>query len=416
MLGRPGDQAAIDIAGLPCDGRRLRILYHHRVRSRDGQTVHIDELVAALRALGHIVEIVAPPGFTQDAFGAAPKHIGLLKAHLPASLYELLELLYNVGAFWRLAVAYRRLRPDIIYERCNLYLLAGTVLSVLTGTPLLLEVNAPLAEERARHGGLGMRRLAAGLERVVWRCAAYVLPVTAVLAAGLGTAGVPAQRILVLPNGIDPARFLRRNDGAAAKRRYGLDGRFVLGFTGFMRDWHGLDIVVDMLALPHTPPELHLLLVGDGPARPALERQAARLGVSDRITFAGIVDRDTVAAVIDAFDIALQPRAVPYASPLKLVEYMAAGKAIMAPDQPNIRELLEAERTALLYDPAEPRAMTAAILRLAGDPALRQRLGDAARHTILGRGLTWRHNAERISEAARAILTAKAALRTKAGR
>lgn len=416
MNGGPGDPAAIDVTGLPCDGKRLRILYHHRVRSRDGQTVHIDELVAALRSLGHTVEIVAPPGFAQDAFGAAPKHIGLLKAYLPASLYELLEILYNVPAFWRLGAAYWRLRPDIIYERCNLHLLAGTVLSALTGTPLLLEVNAPLAEERAQYGGLGMPRLAASLERVVWRRAAYVLPVTAVLAAGISTAGVPARRILVLPNGIDPERFLHRNDGAAAKRRYGLDGRLVLGFTGFMREWHGLDAIVDMLALPQTPPELHLLLVGDGPARPALEQQAARLGVSDRVTFAGIVDRDSVAAVIDAFDIALQPRAVPYASPLKLVEYMAAAKAIIAPDQPNIREVLEPDRTALLYDPSEAPAMIAGILRLAGDPALRQRLGDAAHHAILERGLTWRHNAERISEIARAMRIAKAPLRTKADR
>jgi glycosyltransferase involved in cell wall biosynthesis len=379
------------------DGRPLRILYHHRVRSRDGQTVHIDELVAALRGLGHKVAIVAPPGFAEAAFGAAPKRIDLLKAHLPKALYEGLELLYNIPASWRLYRAHRRFRPDVIYERCNLYFIAGTLLSALTRTPLLLEVNAPLAEERARYGGLGLPRFAGWLERLAWRRAGGVLPVTGVLAARLAAAGVDRSRILVLPNGIDPDRFLRPGDETAAKRRLGLEGRVVLGFTGFMREWHGLDAIIDLLASPDTPPALHLLLVGDGPVRRSLEAQADRQGVRDRVTFAGIVERDRIAGMLDAIDIALQPRAVAYASPLKLVEYMAAGKAIVAPDQPNLREVLDPEATALLYDPGDPPTLSAAILRLAADADLRRRLGAAAQRAVLDRGLTWRRNAERVA-------------------
>lgn len=403
MDGGRGEPAAAMAAPRPSARRPLRILYHHRVRSRDGQAVHIDELVAALRGLGHKVEIVAPPGFADAELGAAPKRLELLKARLPKALYELLELLYNVPVLWRLLRAHRRLTPDVIYERCNLYLVAGTLLSALTGTPLLLEVNAPLAEERARYGGLGLPRLAAGLERLVWRHAARVLPVTHVLADDLVAAGVAPSRILVLPNGIDPARFLRPADPAAARRHYGLEGRVVLGFTGFMRDWHGLDAIIDLLAAPETPRDLHLLLAGDGPARADLERQAARLGVGDRVTFAGIVARDRIATLLDAVDIAVQPRAVAYASPLKLVEYMAAGKPIVAPDQPNLRELLEPDTTALLYDPGAPKAMVEAILRLAGDPALRRRLGAAARQSVLDRGLTWQRNAERVARAAETL-------------
>jgi glycosyltransferase involved in cell wall biosynthesis len=390
----------------------LRILYHHRVRSRDGQAVHIDELVAALRGRGHSVDVVAPPGYDAAPMGAAPERLDRLKARLPKWLYETLELAYNVPALWRLWRAHRRLAPDVIYERCNLYLLAGTVLSALTGTPLLLEVNAPLAQERARHGGLGLPRLAAALERLAWRRAACVLPVTGVLAAELTAAGVTARRILVVPNGIDLERFgLERfgqsaDDGAAIRQRLGLDGRLVLGFTGFMRDWHGLDTVVDMLAAPGTPAALHLLLVGDGPARRELERQAERLGVRERVTITGSVERERVTELLGAVDIALQPRAVAYASPLKLVEYMAAGKAIVAPDQPNIREVLDPDATALLYDPGAPATMVAAILRLAGDPALRRRLGQAARQAVVDRDLTWRHNAERIADAARGLAQA----------
>lgn len=398
------DAIAMAATSRPGARRPLRILYHHRVRSRDGQAVHIDELVAALRGQGHKVEIVAPPGFADAEFGAAPRRLELLKARLPKALYELLELFYNVPVLWRLLRAHRTFAPDIIYERCNLYLVAGTLLSMFTGTPLLLEVNAPLAEERARYGGLGMPRLAGALERLVWRHAALVLPVTRVLAGDLVAAGVAPSRILVLPNGIDPARFLRPADPAAVQPYERRDGRIVLGFTGFMRPWHGLDAIVDLLAAPETPRDLHLLLAGDGPARADLARQAERLGVSDRVTFAGIVPRDRVPALLDAVDIALQPRAVAYASPLKLVEYMAAGKAIVAPDQPNLREVLEPDATALLYDPADPKAMVRAILRLAGDPGLRRRLGEAARQSVLDRGLTWARNAERLAAAAETMI------------
>ena len=96
------------------------------------------------------------------------------------------------------------------------------------------------------------------------------------------------------------------------------------------------------------------------------------------------------------FDIALQPRAVAYASPLKIFDYMAAGLAIVAPDQPNIREILTDGETALLFDPAGPDALWQAVLRLAADPALRARLGAAACAEIDRRGYTWAAHAGRL--------------------
>jgi glycosyltransferase involved in cell wall biosynthesis len=394
----------------PASGMRpLRILYHHRVRSRDGQTVHIDELVTALRRLGHAVEVVGPPGFAEAAFGDEPKLLIRLKQALPSAVYETLELLYNLPTYRRLRRAHRAFRPDVIYERCNLYLLAGALLRRRTRTPLLLEVNAPLAEERARFGGLGLLGLAERLERRVWRSADCVLPVTEVLAERLRRAGVPAGRIAVTPNGIDPERFLADvGERDRCKAELGLAGKVVLGFTGFMREWHGLDAAIDFLASPAAAAHIHLVLVGDGPARPGLERQVARLGLVERVRFTGVVERDAVARFIASFDIALQPRAVAYASPLKLFEYMAAGDAIVAPDQPNIREVLTHDASALLFDPARAGAMVEAILRLVREPELRRRLGLAAQAAILERGFTWRHNAERVAALTARLVSSRA--------
>jgi glycosyltransferase involved in cell wall biosynthesis len=209
-------------------------------------------------------------------------------------------------------------------------------------------------------------------------------------------AGVAPERILVVPNAIDPARFMHQPDANSAKAALGLSGKLVLGFTGFVRDWHGLDAVLDWMANPAVPANVHFLLVGEGPALSSLKEQAERLNIADRITFAGLVDRDTVARMVAAFDIALQPKSVEYASPLKLFEYMALGKAIVAPDQENIREVLEPNRSALLFDPSKPESLTAAIATLAADESLRARLGKEARNAIDARGYTWSKNAERV--------------------
>jgi glycosyltransferase involved in cell wall biosynthesis len=98
-----------------------------------------------------------------------------------------------------------------------------------------------------------------------------------------------------------------------------------------------------------------------------------------------------------AFDIALVPKAVEYASPLKLFEYMALGKAIVAPDQPNIREVLTPNVNAVLFKPEQANDMASAILRLANNVGYRDQLGRAARAAIDARGFTWRANAERIA-------------------
>ena len=304
-------------------------------------------------------------------------------------------MLYNIPAWWRLRAAFRRFRPDLIYERYNLYYLAGTWVARGSGVKLFLEVNSPLAEERTRLGQLRLRWLAGALERYVWRSAGKVLVVTGVLQQSVAAAGVPPERIAVVPNGIDPAQF------AGLPAREAADGPLVLGFVGFVREWHGLDAVIAAMAAEPGGPDLRLVVVGDGPARAALEHQAQSLGLADRVTFTGLQPREAIPALVAGFDIALQPLVVSYASPLKIFEYMAAGRAIVAPDQPNIREILSDGDTAVLFDPAEAGAMWRAIRRLAGDAPLRRRLGEAARAEIARRDYTWRGNAARVVEWAR---------------
>lgn len=379
----------------------MRILYHHRTASKDGQAVHIGELIGALRELGHEVRVVAPAIGSGDGMGDDATLVHKLKTHLPKAFYELLELAYSYVAYSRLLKTAREFKPDFIYERYNLYLLAGAMLKRKLGLPLLLEVNSPLAEERSRHsGGLGLPWMARWAERRAWRSADYVLPVTQVLASHVIAAGVPAERIAVIPNGINRAHFAAAPPPAVAKERLGLSGKLVLGFTGFVRDWHGVDRVIRWMGTADAPGNVVLMVVGDGPVRADLERLAAELNLHGRVRFTGVVDRDRVPELVAAFDIALQPAVVAYASPLKLFEYLALGKAVIAPRQPNIEEILADGDNALLFDAAEQGAFESGLTRLCADAALRERLAASAAATIERLDLTWLGNARRVIQLA----------------
>ncbi len=387
----------------------MRILYSHRIQSRDGQSVHVEEFVTALLQAGHHVLVVGPSFYAALGFGGESPMIARLRRLLPGALGEVAELGYNIAAYRQLARAAAEFKPDIIYERYNLFYLAGRWLARRRRIPLYLEVNSPLAEERTRFGSLKLRRVARTTERGVWRSATRVLAVTGVLRDAIVAAGVPAGRVEIVPNGVVLSRYDPHPPRAD-------DAVVTLGFVGFVRDWHGLDGVIRAMAEPTAPPDLRLMVVGDGPAREELEQLAGQLGLFERVSFTGIIEHALVPSVVGQFDIALQPKVVAYASPLKIFDYMAAARAIVAPDQPNIREILAHEQTALLFNPERPGAMWEAIARFAENPGLREQLGEAARARLIERRHTWRGNAARLIALAEADLAAAASLRARGSR
>ncbi len=387
----------------------MRILYHHRIASSDGQITHIEEMIHALRAFGHEVRLVGPQAHHADTGkGGSAGWVGRLKSALPQAVYELAEAAYSCVAFGRLRRAVREFRPDVIYERYALFQPAGVWVSRLSSVPLLLEVNAPYAIARRKYGNLRLGWLADRFERYTFRGAARVFPVTQVLGDMLCSFGVRPDRIRVVPNGINPDDFRSLPDRDEAKARHGLTKRTVIGFIGFVREWDRLDRIVDWLAARPADDPTCLMVIGDGPVRGELEAQAARLGVSHKLLFTGVVPRAEVPVHASAFDIALQTALVPYASPLCLFEYMALGKAILAPDQPNHHEVLERDVDCVMYGPADPRGIELALDRLASDATLRERLGAAAHAALARRRFFWSGNAQRVITAAQELVPATA--------
>lgn len=366
----------------------MRILYHHRIASKDGQYVHIESIIKEMRKQGHEVFVVAPSVAEKSDFGSSGGWVSKVRSSIPQWLSELMEFCYSFFVFFKLLLAVYKFKPDVIYERYNLFLPAGIWVKKLTKLPFQLEVNSPLYNERKKYGGLALPKLAKWSEHYTWRNADRVLPVTNVLAKYISAANVEQAKIKVIPNGVDTAVFGPQKPEHRSKR---LKDKIVVGFVGFCREWHQLDAVLERLANMENP-YIHFLLVGDGPVIDSLNKQADLLNFTSSFTATGLVSRDEMPYWLDQIDIALQPAVTPWASPLKMIEYLAKGLAIVAPNSFNIKELLIDNSNALLFDEGNKEHMVAQIESLVVNRELRKKLQREAWKTIQVKQLTWENN------------------------
>lgn len=330
-----------------------------------------------------------------------------------ADLRRDLGALAGMRSFGRAALPLLRTQaPELLYERLSLFGGAGLGLARRLGRPLILEVNAPMVEEQVRWRGLRLQRTAVRVEDAVLRGADCVLVVSQSLADWVRSRGVPAGRILVLPNGVDPRPFQAADPAAAAARRrdLGLDPGPVLGFVGGLRPWHGVaDLLRAAAHLRARQREVQLLIVGDGPLRTDLETLAAELGLEGRVHFTGAVAHDAVPGLLKLMDVAVAPYAAApgggsfYFSPLKVFEYLAAACPVVAADCGQLRSLLQPGRTGLLYRPGDSADLAAALARMLDAPDWARALGQAGRDMVLAEH-TWAGRAETVRALGRELL------------
>jgi glycosyltransferase involved in cell wall biosynthesis len=396
----------------------MKILYHHRTRAGDAQGIHISEIQRAFRNRGHeVVEVALVEAGAEakadEAGGSARGLAGFasrIAGNLPLPAKEAMEHAYNLVAYRRLSRSIREHRPDFVYERYAANTFAGMMAAKRHGVPFVLEVNSPLAMEKAEHDGLFFKRLTRSIERKLCSDADVTIAVTRVLAGILETEGVPPGKVVVMPNGVRNEFGTRAADGAcgrldglAFRRGLGIpEDALVAGFVGWFRAWHGLERMIEAAASPQwRDAGIHLVLAGDGPAMPSLRKMRADLGLEDRVFLCGSVPRAEIESALASFDVAVQPAVTSYACPMKVIEYMAAGRAIVAPGSDNVRELLTDRETAVLC-PGGPNPCTEdlrdAVVELARDAELRRRLGSSARRRIFERGYLWQENARRVEE------------------
>ena len=365
------------------------------VFGRKGASVHVQGVLGSLLARGHEVHLVAarvgdpqpdalaavqvhelPPVAAPDTDDGPAVRERVAQAR-DATIAGVLDGLASTAPF------------DLLYERCSLWGRTATAWAARTGTSSILEVNAPLVDEQARHRGLVDRAAAEAVAREACSSAAVVACVSGAVADWVRVRSAHPERVHVVPNGVDAARIRPSSRSVIAA-----DERpFVLGFVGTLKSWHGVATLVDALHLleREDPGAYRLLLVGDGPERERVLAQARRAGVSDLVEHTGAVHPDEVEALLHRMDVGIAPYPpLPdfYFSPLKVLDYLCAGLPVVASRLGQIPDLLEGGALGTLVRPGSAEDLADAIAVLRADEPRRAAVRTAAREAVLRRH-TW---------------------------
>jgi glycosyltransferase involved in cell wall biosynthesis len=368
-------------------------------------------MVKALGLAGHEVEVVSlvplDAGRDNPKRDASNASWQKVVRRLPFG-YELAQFAYNfVGVpllLWRAV----RGRANLIYERYALLNFSGVIVARLRGLPLILEVNSPLALEQYRDKEIRLFKIAQWAERVICRSASRVIVVSTPLGRILEENKVPSSRIEVMPNGVSLEEFKPRPTSSELRQRLGLKGFKVIGFVGWFRNWHGLDVLLEAFQKSNLATHsVKLMLVGDGPAMPDLKKYVEQNQLHESVLFTGPVKHADVPDYLDLVDIAVQPAAIEYCSPMKILEYMALGKCIVGPRQENVQELLKEGEEAQFFKPWDAQSMAEALTTIVLDPEKAHQMGQQARRAIDKRGYLWSSNARRVTEIAQEMIDSR---------
>jgi glycosyltransferase involved in cell wall biosynthesis len=361
------------------------------------------ETVIALQAQGHQVQsffsgdlIKSKERVFRQTYQKLNQNNRLL-AWTKSVMRDLFELYQNMPEKSLIDSIFRDNDIDLIYERLAQNKSAVSACAQKYGIPLIVESNAP-ADEKRQYWGAPFFFVTQNLEKNVLERADGVIVVSTPLKRHYQKLGVRSEKIFVLPNGVNEKRFSPENVSRNVRAELKLEGKVVIGFVGNIHKYHGIELLLPLArTLGSSRNDIHYLIVGGESVlnnpQPALVSE----DVDRLFTFIDPIPNTEVPDYIAAMDICLLPQFMWYGSPMKILEYGAMGKAIVAPNLENVRDVLVHGETALLFEPENLSALTQAVHELAGDEQLRNRIGTAIRKHILANH-TWARNAERITQ------------------
>ena len=352
------------------------------VFGRKGCSIHVQAILNEMVATGCDVSL-----FARRWGGEVPAGLKSVQCHqlspvktrvtaerergLAAGNRELGILLENAGPF------------DLVYERYALWSHAAMEFADDCGTPSILEINAPLVQEQATHRELVDERLARQITARAFAAAGTRLAVSQGVVDRLSDGQRPVNdwSFHVVPNGVSPERFTAARELIWQRQETGnQDDPFVVGFVGTLRPWHGLSTLGSAFSRLHaTTPQARLLVVGAGAARDELESQLTPSALA-ATTITGAVDHSEVPSWVAKMDVAVAPYPAAkdfYFSPLKVLEYFAAGLPVVGSGTGTSDGLVN-DRNMVVFEPGNAEEMAQRLQELQSDAALRQAYSRAA--------------------------------------
>jgi PEP-CTERM/exosortase A-associated glycosyltransferase len=378
---------------------------HTSLPDTSGYSIRSDSVLRCQRALGIVPTVVTsarhPNGEATEEEIDGTRYLRTSQPRGTAARFgrqtpflREAELMAALGR--RLAGAVREVRPSLIHAHSPVLCgLPALRVARRFGVPFVYEVrdlweNASVDKGKFAHGS-ARYRIARALETAVVRRADAVTTICDGLARELLSRGVRAERLVLVPNGVDvtPVDSCAAAEDLVAHLPSGWRSPDpILAYIGSFSHYEGLDLLVRaMPAIVACVPAARLLLVGDGEARPGLERRVRELGLGNHVRFTGRVPHAVSRACYAHSRICVYPRlwtsTTALTTPLKPLEAMAAGCAVLASDVPAMREIVRDGETGLLCRAGDPSDLAEHAVRLLHDPTLRATLGARGRAYVL---------------------------------
>jgi glycosyltransferase involved in cell wall biosynthesis len=397
-------------------GRVLHLVNDALPTTSAGYTIRTHEIVLAQRAAGLDPHVVTRCGFpvTQGTLDGRrlvmldgiPYH-RLLPWRMPARADKAAALGRELAA--RLT---ERLKPSVLHAASNYAnAMIALALGERYGLPVVYEVRGfwedtwlsrhPRGVDLARSE---LYRRNRDLETRCMLAADLVVTLGEAMRDEIVARGVPAEKVLIVPNAVS-AEFLRPlPDAEALRNELGIKpAEHVVGVVSTLVPHEGLGTLLEATQLLRERGlPVRALIVGDGPDRSALQRQAADLGLGEAAIFTGRVPAAKVRefhALLDVFVVPRTPdRVCQLVTPLKPVEAMASGLCVVTSDVRALAEIIKPDVTGALTIPQDPVALADTLELLVSSPDVRRKLGDNAREWV-ARDRTWAHNAARYRDA-----------------
>ncbi len=372
------------------------------VLGNKGSSVHVREVCLALQELGNEVFIVTsnrgnyPVDFPLPIYEVKP-----LTAKLLGSDFR--KIITNRRFYKEAGKIFRKEKPDFIYERYELFGFAGIKLARKFRLPHLLEVNAPLRWGPKRR--IKFPWLAKSIENRIFSSTRGIILTTRELEEYVLGNGGNKERVWVNPDGVDVDKFHPGISGEKIREKYNLQDRIVVGFVGTIGHWHRVDLLLSVAReVVRKEPRVHFLIVGGAASLASLKEYAVKKKLNGVVTFTGNVPYQEVPYYIAAMDITVLPGTDIYSSPIKIFEYMAMGKPVIAPRIGQLEEIISDGREGFLIEQGNKNQLQECIIKLAGSKILGKEMGQRGRSKV-EKEYTWRKNGEKICSIYEKLLT-----------
>jgi glycosyltransferase involved in cell wall biosynthesis len=370
------------------------------MRKEGAGKTHFIEVAQNLVKLGNELLILLPGYQPRDR-----KNYGLSVCYVPTFRKNVLSyLLYEINSLLYLTFYILKWKPDAIYLRQGLFEVSPPILAWLFRVPYVIEKNG-LMEDEFRSRGFSeivikILRLA---EEINFRLSDKIVCVTEGIKREIVRRyKVNEGKLMVIPNGANIELF-RPLDKRECRRKLGLEeNAFYVGFVGSFAPWQGLEILIEAAKRVKEQgyAQIKHILVGDGEQEPLLRQKVREYKLEQEIKFTGRVTYEQVVYYINACDIAIAPftkerNSIIGVSPLKVYEYLACGRPVIASRLDGIKEVIEEGKCGYLFEPGDAEELAKRIIQSYQERDALQEMGLRGRRLVENK-YSWRMTAKRI--------------------